>query len=375
MRKCTWLHWLLQYCINTHTPEVHVSGSSVSFDKFPQDTWLFACLTLYKYLVCSFEKMENCSNGTSNCSHLGEGRGLDGPGFAAFSLLMALLSVAECVLTILTIVALCMARSMSKHLRIFLINILVAVLVMGGAFFISTALSVVLVFDETGLPPIQLCYLLLFVLHVGAILRPLNLSMYAVLILVTVRFGKKDWKVPYSGLPIAILWLIVPVISTIYLVPSVTGVQYFQGVACFPDTDEDDAVLTVFSLIRIVVGDVTPLVVNVVIPAYSLCYIRKHSISGDIEYKKAISRLALFLITGNAVNLAGNLLITLCTAFSYASVSVYLLYGFGVVSLLPAPIFIIMFLKVVQDKMKAIITCHCSHSRRIQPLHAELVET
>ena len=316
--------------------------------------------------------MENCSNGTSNCSHLGEGQGLDGPGFAAFSLLMALLSVAECVLTILTIVALCMARSMSKHLRIFLINILVAVLAMGVAFFILTVLSVILVFDETGLPSILFCHLLFFLLGVGALSRPLNLSLYSVVVLVVVRFGKRNWKMLYSGLPLTILWLTVLVMNTIHLVPSVTGVQYFEGLACFPDADANsttasDVFLNAFSFIRFIFGNVAPLVTSVVITVYCLHYIKKHNISGDTEYKKAITRLALFLITGIAVGLAGNLLIYLCATFSSASVSVYLLYGVGVLSLIPTPIFIIMFLKVVQDQMKAIITCHCNHSHRIQP--------
>ena len=106
--------------------------------------------------------MENCSNGTDNCSHLGgEGQGLDSPGFGVISLLLALLSVAQCALMILTVVALCMARGMSKHLRIFIINILVAVLVVGGACFIITAQSVVPVFADTKLPPIVFCRLLL----------------------------------------------------------------------------------------------------------------------------------------------------------------------------------------------------------------------
>ena len=371
MRKCTWLHWLLQYSINILTPEVLVSDSSIPFDKFPQDTWLFACLTLYKYLVCSFEKMENCSNGTSNCSNLGEGRGLDGTGFAAFSLLMALLSVAECVLTILTIVALCMARSMSKHLRIFLINILVAVLVMGVAFFIFTALSVILVFAETGLPPIQLCYLLLFAIRVGALSRPLNLSLYSVAVLVVVRFGKKDWKVLYSGLSITILWLIMLVMNTVYIVPPVNAVHYFEGVVCFPNLDASTGLSTVVrsvsSFFYFIFGGVIPVIVSVVIPVYCLHYIKKHSISGDTEYKKVISRLALFLITPTALSLAGNLLIIFGATYVSASVSVYLMYGVGVLSLLPTPILIIIFLKVVQDQMKAIITCHCKHSHKIQP--------
>ena len=113
-----------------------------------------------------FEEMANCSN-ESNGSHLGEDQELDGPVFGAFSLLIALLSVAHCALTILTITALCMARSMPKQLRIFFINMLVGVLLMGGAFIILTVLSVILVFIEAGLPPILLCYVLYYFIGVG----------------------------------------------------------------------------------------------------------------------------------------------------------------------------------------------------------------
>ena len=239
---------------------------------------------------------------------------------------------------------------------------------MGIAFLMFIVLSVILVFAETGLPPILFCRLLVWVLGLGGYARPPSVSAYSVAVLVTVRFGKKDWKVLYSGLPIAILWLIVLVMNMIVLVPPVTVVQYLEGVACFIDSPASfTEVGVVFAFVHVVFGNVTPLVVSVVTPVYCLHYITKHSISGDTEYKKAISRLALFLITGNAVNLAGNLLISVCAFISYASVSVYLLYGFGVLSLFSAPIFIIMFLKVVQDQIKAIITCHSNHSRRIQP--------
>ena len=312
--------------------------------------------------------MENCSNGTSNCSHLGGGQGLDGPGFGVFSLLTALLSVALCALTILTIAALCMAQTMSKHLRIFLINILVGVLVMGIAFLLLTALSVILVLAKPKLPPIYFCYVVYYVFGVGALSRPLNLTLYSLVVLITVRFGKKDWKMLYSGLSLAILWLVLLAISIIFLVPSVTAVQYFEGVACFPDSDASNTrVQAVFGVFRLIFGYVAPLAVSVVIPVYCLCYIRRNSISGDTGYKKAISRLSLFLVTGSVVNLCGSLQMTVTVMFSYASEAVYLQYGIGLLSLFPTPILIIMFLKAVRDQMRAIITCHRSHSHQVQP--------
>ena len=307
--------------------------------------------------------MENCSNATSNCSQLAGGL-LDGPGFGVFSLLMALLSVALCALTILTIAALCMARTMSKHLRIFLINILAGVLVMGGAFLTFTALSVILVFADSEPPPILFCRFLAWVLGIGGYARPLNVSAYAVVVLVTVRFGKKDWKMLYSGLAIAILWFILLAMNAFVLVPPVAGVQYLEGVACYIDSESSFIEAGIgFVFILVVFGNLTPLAVSVVTPVYCLYYIRRNSISGDTRYKKVISRLALFLITGNTVNLVGNVVQIACGFASYASVSAYLLYGVGVLSLIPTPIFIILMLKVVQDQMKAIITCHCSQHR------------
>ena len=122
-----------------------------------------------------------------------------------------------------------------------------------------------------------------------------------------------------------------------------------------------------FTVLDIAFGNVAPLLVSTLIPAYCLHCIKKHSITGEPGCYKAISRLALFLITGSAVNLAGSLLIVVTAFTSYASASLYLLYGFGVLSLFPTPVLIIMFLKVVQDQMKAIITYHCSHSHQIRP--------
>ena len=70
---------------------------------------------------------------------------------------------------------------------------------MGGAFIILTVLSVILVFIEAGLPPILFCHIPYFIIGVGVHARPLNLTLYSVAALVTVRFGKKDWKMLYTG--------------------------------------------------------------------------------------------------------------------------------------------------------------------------------
>lgn len=309
----------------------------------------------------------NCD--TSNCSYPGESQRLNGPAFASLCLLMTMLAVAVFALSMLTIVALCMARSMAKHLRIFLINILVTVLVMGGALLILSALSVIRVFADPGLPPLPFCRVIAWLYGVGGYARPLSVSAYSVVVLASVRFGKKGWKTLYSAMAIAMLWITVLIMNIVLLVPAISVVQYFEGVVCFADTNASNTeILSVFSGIRIIFGNMIPLAICIVIPVYCLHYIRKNTVIRDTAYKKAIARLALFLVTGNAINAAAGVLTVICAYFSATFVSVCILIMFGVLSLLSTPIFIIMFLKVVQDQLKAIITCHCSHSSAIHPL-------
>ena len=352
---------------------IYLLLQSFLFDSFPRSEHLLSTLPCLSISVGGCSEM-NCSNDSSNCSYLGESQSLNGPGFGSFCLLMALLGVAASALTVLTVVALCMARSMGKQLRIYLINMLVAVLVMAGALLIFSVLPVVLVFADTELPPITFCRMLAWLFGVSGYARPLSVTAYSVVVLAIVRFGKKDWKMLYSVLSIVMLWIIALVVNINFLVPSVSAVQYFEGVVCFTDTSASNTgVLYVFSFIRIVFGNIIPLAVCIIIPVYCLWFIKKHTVTGDAAYQKAITRLALFLVTGNAVNAAASLLILICAYFSAAFASVYILLGFGMLSLLSTPIFVIIFIKLVRDQMKDIITCHYRRSNAIQPLEQKVL--
>ena len=72
--------------------------------------------------------------------------------------------------------------------------------------------------------------------------------------------------------------------------PSVTFVQYFEGIACYIDsTASFTGVGILFALIHIVFTNVAPLIVSFAVPLYYLHYIRKHSITGLTGCKKAVS--------------------------------------------------------------------------------------
>ena len=166
--------------------------------------------------------------------------------------------------------------------------------------FILLALSVFLVLAETGLFPIQFCHFLFFVLGAGDLLRPLTLSAYSVVVLSQWRSRTKTGRIRcyiHSGLSIAIPRLIALVTRVVYIVPSVTTVQYLEGVVCYPDTAASSIEVhskTVFTVLdinvkdskhslRVAFGNVAPLLVSTQIPAYCLHYIKKHSISENLD--------------------------------------------------------------------------------------------
>ena len=310
--------------------------------------------------------MENCSNGSSNCS---EQREVQALGFGVSCVLLTVLMVAVCALMILTIASLCKMHSMAKVLRIHLINILVAGLLMGGTFILATLSSATLAFTNAETPPLLFCRFVVLTFSVGSIVRPLNVASFSIVVLLIVRFGKKDWKALYSGVSVAALWIAALVVNVFVLVPPVFHAQYIQGLACFPDASRGvREVQLVYSCVSIGLGTVAPLVVCVVIPAYVLYYIKGHTVTGDSDYDKGIVRLALFLVTGNLIHLAGGLL-TVTGAYFSTFVSVYFLYIFSLLSLVPIPILIIIFLKSVRDEMKAIVTCKCRpSSSKVHPI-------
>ena len=91
-------------------------------------------------------------------------------------------------------------------------------------------------------------------------------------------------------------------------------------------------------------------------PIVCLCYIKKNAVTEDTLYRKGMAKFSLFLVLGGAINIAGHILPG-TISISAEPPGLYLAYGIGVASLLPAPVIIIGYLKLVQEQIKKIFTC------------------
>ena len=296
--------------------------------------------------------MENCTNCSVNDPNLG------GPGFGALLLLILLVVITAIVLDITVMTALCVAHSVNKLMRIFLINLLVAgviVALIGIGFFLSG-----LVLNFTSLPPPDLgfCRFLVWGLSVGSIARLYSLTGFSIVVLLIVRYNKKKMKTLHIVVFLALIWCVTILLNTYILVPPMYAVQYYDDVACFPRTLDADIIKEVryvFIAIWVIFGGLTPLTISIVVPIVVLCYVRRNTIAEGSSYNKGMAKFTLFVVA-DFFNLVSPALMLLIIHISEPP-SVYLTYSAGMISLIPTPIMILFFMKPIRIEVTKVISC------------------
>ena len=302
--------------------------------------------------------MENCTNCSINDSNLA------GPGFGAFLIILLLLVVTAFVLNVTIITALCVAHSVTKLMRIFLINLLVAGLIVAfieGLFLFS---SLTLNFTSHPPPDLGFCRFLVWGYSAGAIARLYCLAGFSIVVLLIVRYNKKEMKTLYIVIFLSLIWCVSILLNTHILVPPIYAVQYYDDVACFPKTLDADIIKEVryvFTAIWVIFGGLTPLTISIVIPIVVLCYIKRNSIAEGFSYYKGIAKFALFLVAGNLINLVGQTVVTLI-AYVSEPPGVYLSYSAGLISLIPTPIMILIFMRPVRAQVIKVLYYGRTHS-------------
>ena len=297
--------------------------------------------------------MENCTNCSVNEPNLA------GPGFGVFLILVLLVVIIAIVINVTIITALCVAHSVTKLMRIFLINLLVAGVIVALIGIGSILSGIILNFTFLPPPDLGFCRFLVWGYGTGAITRLYCLTGFSIVVLLIVRYNKKVMKTPYIVLFIALIWCVSILLNTHILVPPIFAVQYYDGVACFPRTLDADIIKEVryvFTAIWVIFGGLTPLTISIVVPIVVLCYVRRNTIAEGSSYNKGIAKFTLFLVAGNLINLVGQAVVSLIVFVSEPP-SVYLSYLIPAISLIPTPIMILIFMKPVRVQVTKVIFC------------------
>ena len=261
---------------------------------------------------------------------------LNSPGFMAYCLLLIVVTVVAGLFIGIIFLSLLMANSVPRPLRLFLINLLLAglLVVVIVLLFLCTSVSLIAVGTHAPLPR-YLCRVYLWVFATGVVARLWSLTTFSFSILGIVRYGKKTISWWSAIVIIAILWLGTMLISLYLMLPYVFEAQFVRGVACFPGggnviVGARNTLLITWTIL----GGLTPLIISIVVPIICLCYIRNNTVTEGTQYRKAMAKLSLFLIVGGFINFAGQ---TLPALFSFNSEApgVYLSYGLACCHLPP----------------------------------------
>ena len=302
--------------------------------------------------------MENCTNCSANGPNLG------GPGFGAFLIFILLVVITAIVLNVTIITALCVARSVSKLMKIFLINLLVAGVIVANVGILFVLCGLILNFTSLPPPDLGFCRFLVWGYGAGVITRLYCLAGFSIVVLLIVRYNKKELKVLHIVLFLTIIWCVSILLNTHILVPPIFAVQYYDGVACFPRTLDADIIKEVryvFTGIWVIFGGLTPLTISIVVPIVVLRYVKRNAVAEGSTYNKGIAKFTLFLVAGNLINLVGQAVVALIVYVSEPP-GVYLSYSAGMLSLIPTPIMILVFMKPVRSEVTRAICCRRLHS-------------
>ena len=222
-----------------------------------------------------------------------------------------------------------------------------------------------LVFNPS--PSIFLCKLIFSIGGSGAAGRLLFMATYAVTVYVTARYAGTNLRVSKlrfwpTLLAVVVIWLFATAPNMVLLSSAFFEITFTTNLACVPHGM--GATTLVYAVAYIIVYGVCCFIISIIFNILTVRYVKENTISKDKQALKIMTKFAVFLLIGNAFNVAGTSLPlilaiftpvgeeknTLVTAFNFLQ---QILLG---LSLLTTPIILLIVFKTVRKRFKK-ITC------------------
>lgn len=271
----------------------------------------------------------------------------------------------------LVLVALGRNKKIPIQIRITLQNILLGCFIVIIALSIVHIAAVVLTAANLPAPPREVCSFTFWLLSVGRVLRFVFIAIFSVVVFVMVLKGVK--AVNLKGLLVAsiALWVILSLFAAPVLSQSVVGAAYIGGTVCFPTPQET----TIIDLNRayiatwIILLGAIPLIITIVMPLATFCYIRKHKVSNEANsnrlFLKAMTKLAVFLVLGNSWNFLGQAIppVVVIALDSPSNDLIYVALALFNLSLYPTPILMMLYINSIPRDIKALLLQCCCRKR------------
>ena len=296
-----------------------------------------------------------------------------GPGFTAFVIIRSLTLVAVIVFVGLIVKALHLSTSVALPVRVLLTNLLIANATMAVTLLCQSLMSVVLSLSDSEQPPLLFCRFVLWVYFVALDAKLHGLLGFSAMVLQTIVCTTRRIGVKWLICSLVLIWMAALLTTVGYIVPPLSRVHFFGGVACCPNWQHFvyHVIHMTYLLLWPLVACLVPPLVFICIPLATLCYTTQHTNSEGAQYKKAMAKFAAYLIIGSALDVLCQLVPTFVREGLSNVVRLYLAFSLTVLALFPTPILIVVFLKPVQKHLCHLLFRKCQKNSEIVPMQQD----
>ena len=275
------------------------------------------------------------------------------PHFIAFQIVVLVVLAAVIAFNGLIAVMLLRSPSVSAPVRVPLMHLLVAILI--SAVLLLCGIIITLAVAQT--VPDQLLWLL--VIFGGSypysfmqIARLLGLLLLSVMVFQMVARGTRRIPAKWLVLSLVAIWVIAVLIPSMHII---SGMSYIITLT----VNGDDAIgwqnsFTIpLSLISVITLAILVLSICTVVATH--CYMKRHTNSERAQYKKSMAKFVAFLIAINGLNVLAqvvNWAVAYLELVSNICILIFITYTITVLSFIPTPILIVVFLKPVQKRLR-----------------------
>ena len=288
------------------------------------------------------------------------------PGFTSFNLLMLILILVPSIfLNIITLLGLILDPVSPSQIRILLGNIISAGILVGMAQVLQHLTAIVL--SQTSLPPPNspLCEIVTATMLTASGVRLVFSPFFSIVVYILIKHGLKVVKKKFICIALVIIWVSLLLLSVLILIPHIVGVGYVGGAACLPARSPKslDVLFYLYVAIWIIPIGLTSVITTISAPLATLRYVNKNKLNlggKDDDFKRAMIKLAVFVILGNFFICCGRIIPALASVVSMLAsptpVFVYVVAFLIDAALLPTPLLVLYYLKNTRKALKKLFT-------------------
>ena len=290
-------------------------------------------------------------------------------GLTAFLIVLSIVRVPAILLNGLVAIMLLRATSVALQVRVLLLNLLVAILIAAMVWLCAALYSLTFALGYASEPSLPFCRFAVFVHTLTAQARILGLLLFSTMVLQPVVCGMTESGAKWLIFSLAPCWVVAFIYSFDILIPEAYGVQYVECIACYRNELKGayGLIATIKSFNRLVIIFIVPLLLCICIPLGTLCYIKRHPISEGNMYS-FYAKFAALLFPGSCLTVLAQIVITILSIEATDIVGVYAAYSIGLLSYLPTPILIIVFLKPVRKQLRHLFCRKCQKDNEAIPM-------